>query len=387
MMQEFDFLIAGGGGAGLGLAYALSNGLSPRKPSILIVDREAKNQNDRTWCFWGPPEAPFTQIAAHSWQKLRVVSEEFDKCFELQSERYWMVRGIDYYEFIRENLDRSPAVQFKHGSISAIEEAGDRALILLNGETVVVRWAFDSTFTPNELKIDTRRYHALLQHFKGWEIETPQDCFDPETAVLFDFRTPQHNDMRFFYVLPFSARRALVEYTVFSAQMLTPGEYETALKHYLTGVLGISAYTLQSEETGVIPMTDQPFPRRAGRRTLNIGTKGGRVKPSTGYAFARMQRDALAITRSLQNTGEPFALPKPPARYRLYDSILLQIVYRHGDLMKPIFVQLFKKNPIQRIFHFLDESGSIWEDAALIASLPPLPFLRALLKLLVLRRI
>jgi lycopene beta-cyclase len=297
-----------------------------------------------------------------------------------------MVRGIDFYRSIRQRLEGAPSVHFKLGSVEEIAEDGQNALVTIAGEQVAAHWVFDSVLRPGDLTIDTVRYHSLKQHFKGWEIETDRDSFDPEVATLFDFRTPQKNDMRFLYVLPFSRRRALVEYTIFSADLLAPQEYETALKDYLGGVLGLSSYRVLSEENGMIPMTDQPFRRKASPHVLNIGTKGGLVKPSSGYAFARMQRDALAVAASLGRFGHPFAIPRSPGRYRLYDSILLQLMYRRGGLMKPIFTRLFKRNPIQRIFHFLDEDASLWQDAALIASLPPGPFLGALLKLAITRR-
>ena len=385
-METYDFLIAGGGGAGLGLANALVDSCL-KSPSILIIDKEAKIQNDRTWCFWGPASAPYAGLARHSWSKLSIRSENYEKIIDLGTWRYWMIRGIDYYDSIRQRLSQAQSVHFRIGNVERIEDADDIALVTVGNETVAARWVFDSVLRPQDISSDTDHYHFLKQHFKGWEIEAPGDIFDPQCATLFDFRTPQNREMRFFYVLPFSPRRALVEYTLFSADLLSEAEYETGLKDYITDVLGLSTYTIIAEEKGVIPMTDQPFPRRTSPHVLNIGTKGGRVKPSTGYAFSRIQQDALAIVSSLERHGHPFALPATPARYRLYDSILLQIMYRHGKLMKPIFLRLFERNPIRRIFRFLDESASPFEDLALISSLPPIPFLRALLKLVVLSRV
>ncbi len=45
--------------------------------------------------------------------------------------------------------------------------------------------------------------------------------------------------------------------------------------------------------------------------------------------------------------------------------------------MQPIFTALFKNNPSQRIFRFLDESAAPGEDMRILTSLPPLPFLSA----------
>jgi lycopene beta-cyclase len=58
--------------------------------------------------------------------------------------------------------------------------------------------------------------------------------------------------------------------------------------------------------------------------------------------------------------------------------MLLDIMTRHGDHIKDIFTQMFRSNPPERLFRFLDEEASFWENAQLIATLPPRRFLEAL---------
>lgn len=390
-MKHYDIIIAGGGGAGLGLACALLE--SPlRGCSLMIIDRDAKQQNDRTWCFWGGPETPFTSIARHAWDRLMVTSDGFEQVYPMEDPahrgwRYWMVSGADYYRHTLQKLQAHPNVHFVLGSVDSIQSDSRQAQVRVNGETFTANWVFDSILRPGDLEVDPRRHHVLKQHFEGWEIETPLPTFDPSRATLFDFRTPQHNDLRFFYVLPFSTTRALVEYTIFSADLLKPAEYSSAMRSYLREHFGVTDFNIQHTEHAWIPMTDYPFQRRAGPRVMNIGTRGGLVKPSTGYAFKRMQQDARAIVQSLVENGHPFNGRRAPARYRFYDTLLLQILLRQGHLMKPIFEQLFRRNPIHRVFHFLDEDASLPQDIALIASLPPAPFLRALLRVYLRRKV
>ncbi len=62
----------------------------------------------------------------------------------------------------------------------------------------------------------------------------------------------------------------------------------------------------------------------------NIGTKGGRVKPSSGYAFLRIQRQSAEIVQSLLQQGHPFHLSRPAPRYSLFDSLMLQVMHRRG---------------------------------------------------------
>ena len=82
------------------------------------------------------------------------------------------------------------------------------------------------------------------------------------------------------------------------------------MRDYLETVLGIKEYRIVATEGGVNPLTDQPFPRRLGRRIMTIGIPGGRVKPSSGYAFWRIQQDSAAIVRSLLQVEHPFDVPR-----------------------------------------------------------------------------
>jgi lycopene beta-cyclase len=222
--------------------------------------------------------------------------------------------------------------------------------------------------------------------FKGWEIETPCLAFNPQVARLFDFRTPQNGAMRFFYVMPYTECRALVEYTLFSSGVHRQDDYEQALRHYVGHTLGVQDYTVVSEENGAVPLTDYAFPRRLGAHIMSIGAKAGRIKPSTGYSFLRVQKDAAAIVESLLRTGHPFDVPADAPFYRLCDSIMLNIMAQLGEQIKPIFTALFRNNPIERVLRFLDETATPAENMALIASLPPRRFLQALWRLKVSRR-
>jgi lycopene beta-cyclase len=373
--------LAGGGLAGLSLALQLTR--SPlHDSSMLIIDRESKTRNDRTWAFWTDRPTPFDGIVQREWNKVHFAGAGFEKDIDLGAYIYRLVRGIDLYHYVHEQLAAHANVEFVKGNVERIEDAAEGARVFANGEAYGARWVFDSRYSVKAFKPEGAGCHYLPQHFEGWEIETPGDAFDPRAATLLDFRTPQKNVMRFFYVLPFSERRALVEYVT-----LGPDNYGAALKSYLENVLGIRDYRVVATEGGVNPLTDYVFPRRAGDRVMNIGTRGGRVKPSTGYAFLRIQRDSAAIVRSLLANGQPFGVPPDSRRYRFYDALMLEVMQRHGGEIKPLFSALFKNNPIARVFRFLDEVASPAENSLLIASLPPKLFLRAMFRMNVSRRV
>jgi lycopene beta-cyclase len=384
--NHYDFILAGGGAAGLSLACAMARSpLADR--SILIVDREAKTKNDRTWCFWSDHLDPFDKILYRQWDAVRFTGRGFDRRLELGNFHYKMIRGIDFYEHAHRLLSTHPNVKFLSGQIDDISESTELAKVTVAGQSYTADWVFDSRILPGSIAIDRTRYHDLKQHFKGWIVETEAPAFDPQTPTLFDFRVQPHGDMRFFYILPFSERNALVEFTLFSATLLSEEEYRAELKNYLEHTLVVGPYRILEEESGMIPMTDQPFPRRLGNRIMATGTLGGRIKPSTGYAFARIQKDSAAIVASLVQQGHPFAVPSGPVRYHWFDRTMLQVIYRRGDEMGSFFTQMFQKNPIQRIFRFLNEENTLLEDMRLLSSLPVWPFLQAFVKVNLLGRV
>ena len=51
--------------------------------------------------------------------------------------------------------------------------------------------------------------YYLLQHFKGWIIETEHDFFKPDEATLMDFRPSQEHGTTFVYVMPLSAKKGI----------------------------------------------------------------------------------------------------------------------------------------------------------------------------------
>ena len=374
MSEQYDFIFAGGGLAGLSLAYHLIQS-DLRHRSILMIDQQPKDRNDRTWCFWANQPTLFDEIVWRSWDRLRIRSAGSERTIELQDYRYKMIRGIDFYRFAQSALASRGNVEFVQGRVDRIEDTASSVRVSVGDRVYGGSWAFDSRFNLSDFQPDPSRYHYLRQHFKGWLIETPHNAFDPQAATLFDFRTDQKTDFRFFYTLPFSERQALIEYV-----LLRGDDYDREITTYIETVLGIQDYHILAREGGVNPLTDYRFARRSGKRTMTIGTLGGRVKPTSGYAFARIQQDSAAIVRALLETGNPFNVPSDSRYYRLCDSLMLQLMYRQCAQVPGLFIQMFANNPIKRVLRFLDESASPRENVALMAALPPALFLQALVR-------
>jgi lycopene beta-cyclase len=94
------------------------------------------------------------------------------------------------------------------------------------------------------------------------------------------------------------------------------------------------------------------------------------IKPSSGYAFTRIQNDTEAIINSLINYGHPFKVKKVHPFYYMLDSFMLEAMSRFTGKMKGVFTGMFRYNPAHRVFRFLDERASVWEVASLVVSIP-----------------
>ena len=375
----YDYLIVGGGAAGLSLAYQLAQEPRLAAKKVLLIEPEAKDQNDRTWSFWTNEPAAFDGLAAHEWRTIAFRSPGFERVLDLSPYRYCTVRGLDYYRFVRQALASHPGFAWVHGTVEALDNTPAGVRARSSAGEFTARYAFDSRPPDLARLMQPQKHRYLLQHFVGWEVETEQDAFDPAVVEFMDFRGPQHREARFMYVLPFSRRRALVEYTLFSAQPLPKAEYEAALRDYLAAALGGNGYRVLGEEVGAIPMTDHPLPGRTGAHIINLGTRGGRAKPSTGYAFRRIQQHSARLVAALAATGHPPADPTGDRwQFRLFDTLLLDIMQRRGETTRDLFRQLFERNPVQRIFRFLDEQTTWAENLQIMHSVAPGPFLRSI---------
>jgi lycopene beta-cyclase len=201
-----------------------------------------------------------------------------------------------------------------------------------------------------------------------------------------DFRVRQDAGTTFIYVLPLSEKIALVEYTLFTASLLTPEQYNQGIADYITTYLGVSDYKIVEEEFGIIPMTTQRFPWYANG-AFNIGTAGGQTKGSSGYTFQFIQKRTAQLAALLQNSSDWSQLISTllkvsgdAERFHFYDRVLLHVLASNFCPGDQVFATLFEKNPAHRVFQFLDNETNLLKEFKIISSLPTWPFLKAAIK-------
>ncbi len=357
--------------AGLSLAYYLTQ--SPlRDRSILILDREPKNRNDRTWCFWENGAGPFESIMFRRWNTVSFHGTTHAGPLNLGPYQYKLLRGIDFYTFVQNELDKWPNIERRQATINRIKDTSQGGFVIADEEPYIADYVFDSTFS---IKLDQPENHNLLQHFKGWVIKTEKPCFNPQQPEIMDFRVEQHGDCRFVYVMPFDSQTALVEFTLFNDKLLTDAEYDAAIRRYLERYLDTGAYQIAETEYGVIPMSDTQTQENPSEHIVRIGTSGGYTKASTGYTFQRTQRYLRDIVANLAETGKPSRKPSWfSRRFKLYDSVLLNVLEKHRHPADDVFTRFYAKNHPVNAFRFLDEDTQFIDELRFFASYPWWPF-------------
>ena len=83
MPKSFDYIIVGGGLAGLQLALAFADDLFFVQKTIAIIDPNQKNQEDKTWCFWEKGQGKWESVVSNTWQTGKFLSSEANLKFSL----------------------------------------------------------------------------------------------------------------------------------------------------------------------------------------------------------------------------------------------------------------------------------------------------------------
>ena len=374
--MNFDYVILGGGAAGLSLAYRMAKDKFFATKKIAIIEKVEKTKNDRTWCFWEIEPGPFESIIEKKWDKLYFYSKSLEKKLDIFPYKYKMISGLGFYNFTLLEIKNSPNITHIKAEVSSIEELKNEVKIETTAGTYFTPLVFKSY--PSLKEIDKEKHIYVDQHFKGFMISTEEDRFDPDEATFMDFRIPQGRDARFFYVLPQTSKRALVEVAIFSNDLLSDKEYNQIVKDYIKDCLKIDSYHIDEEEFGVIPMTTYPFTKHNTERIIHIGTGGGVVKPSSGYAFKRIQEHSDQVIRCLKND---IPLSKSykglQGKYLLLDKVMLHAMLHNGVSGEELFTKLFQKKKASEIFKFLDQKTNFFEELGIFTAPPTWPFTKS----------
>ncbi len=353
-MKEFDYIIIGGGCAGLSLAYELEINDKLKEKTLAIIETRQEYKRDKTWSFWKVFDHNFEDCVIKNWNNFTINTSEGFLELSNESFPYQSINSEKFYRKINSRLSSNPNVSlFKN-----LNEVNSKNSLI-----------FNSVF---EGKLDKSK---LWQHFQGIEIETKKDIFDDEIINLMDFNCDQKNDVHFFYTLPFSKNKALIETTWLSdLEDQSIMNYDLQLENYIKNNLGIKNYNINFKEKGAIPLFYPLFNNDS--KTINIGTAGGMTRLSTGYTFLNIQEHNNYIVKNIDNI-EKIKMYQIGRKYHFLDKIFLRVLKNHPDKMPKIFFEMFKASS-NSVIKFLSNKSNIFEDINIVSKMPKLIFMKAL---------
>ena len=351
-MKEFDYIILGGGCAGLSLAYALEINKKLQDKTLAIVEARDEYKRDKTWSFWKVTDHNFDDCIIKSWNNFSVNSKSGS--YEVLNKEY-PYQTIDsglFYRKILNQIKQNKNIQFFKNTNQ------------LN---------LNNSFIFNSIPSKGNYESNLWQHFKGVEIETTQNIFDDQIFNLMDFNCDQRENVHFFYTLPFAKNKALIETTWLSKiDDKSLKDYDAQLQTYIKETLKIKNYKVNYQEEGAIPLF---YPAsQIEKNKINIGSAGGMTRLSTGYTFLNIQDHSKYIANNIEKiqSSKPFNIGK---KYEFLDNVFLNVLKNHPDKMPKIFLNMFKA-PSKTVIKFLSNRSNFFEDLQIILRMPKRIFIK-----------
>ena len=362
-VPDVDVAILGGGCAGLSLAVRLAQS----NLSVRVIEPRSTYENDRTWSFWRTRADPFQDCVRKEWTSWTIAGVHGQTTRTSSHLRYQTVESGAFYTQARDQIAVSSKTSLSLG-VSA------KDIVKMNNG-----WHINTTkgAVTATTVVDTRppqRVPTYGQFFLGREVKTERPIFNPNVVQLMSFRKARSMGVDFVYILPFAADQALIEVTSFAPQ--NPGhKVFTEWLNAEIDALDAGQIEILRTEAGALPM-EASFRDPVPEGIIRMGLGGGAARPSTGYAFLRIQEQADHIAAALINGRDPnIALDGKVTQFM--DRVFLQVLTSNPADGPALFEKLFSNAPPDRLERFLSGSTRAADRLSVMASLPPLPFLQA----------
>ena len=369
-MKEFDYIILGGGLSGLTLAYELNKQGCLENKTLCILEKRKEYSRDKSWSYWDFENNKFPNCVIGSWDTFSITLNQKTINITCPQSPYRTIDSKKFYDFVTDQLrSNDNIVTVMDCTIQTIEGHA----IHTNKGNYVGKVIYDSLI---DLSHQTP---TMYQHFFGCEVETDNDCFNENIVDLMNFDCSQDGGLHFFYTLPFSKNKALIETTWYSKIIKKQSEYQNEIDHYLRekNIKGKITYT----EYGAIPLNLKKTNKKnnSSKDYIKIGSAGRLTRASTGYTFQAIQSFSEQLAGNLKLDHN---LTVPNIRHKKYDfldEIFLSVMEHEYKSMPGIFFNLFKSNDSVATISFLSDRSNWIQDLKVILSMPKLIFIKNLI--------
>ena len=149
-MKEFDYIIIGGGCAGLSLAYELEINDKLKDKTLAIIETREEYKRDKTWSFWKVFNHNFDDCVIKNWNNFTINSS--DSSHELTNKKfpYQSIDSGKFYKKINSKLSINSNISF----FKTLREINSENSMLLND--------------PNSLKLEPSVTAYQLPSSSSW---------------------------------------------------------------------------------------------------------------------------------------------------------------------------------------------------------------------------
>jgi len=364
--SSFDVILAGGG-----LACGLvAQALRRRHPGlrIALVERSSTLGGNHTWSFHESDldERGTELLAPFVVQRWSTSEVRFPTHARQLAHGYATVTSARFAKVLATTMAVPGSAVLLD---TAVTEVRSNRVTLADGRRLSAPVVFDGRGAAPRAIWEASGF----QKFLGWEIELarPITLAHP---LLMDATGPQRDGFRFFYVLPFSPRRLLVEETFFSAQpSFDVPRAREAVDAYVKHA-GWELARVVREEQGILPMPLQAEGTPPLGSPFRIGALGGWLHPTTAYTLPIAARVAEEIAAGPLETVSTRLLPlwRAHRRQAQFAAFLNRLLFKkarpeHGVAIFERFFTL----PDDTVKRFFALQMNAWDRVRLVCGRPP----------------
>lgn len=370
-INNYEIIIIGAGLSGLLLAYALK--LKHPSASILVIEERPILVGDRTWSFYGSDLENLNfwlPIISLHWPSYEVL---FSKKQRLPT-HYYTIQSNDFFSKMQTILGPSLRLNEK------VVKATSNQVSTESGAEYSAKLIFDTRPLKQKVLPKVPKIFGGYQKFFGLEVTLSQshqlDC-----PLIMDASIKQIDGFRFFYTLPLSNNRLLLEETYYSnSSHLDTLACQAEILKYAKSK-GWTIVSIDRNETGVLPIpTSTPLQNHLNEtEPFQIGAGSGFYHPITGYSvlWAVKVAEAIASNPTLSPKIIATKLRRLQKQIKKNESFYLllnrMLFYGSTETNRKNIFERFYRLPISTIERFYSGKTTIFDRIRLLIGKPPIP--------------